>query len=176
MSNSGRVSINAGSGRVDERGRSGEIPTSGRARSGVIPRGTAAGAVVRRDGRRRAAMLVLAIAIGSFGGWAVWANSAGGDGEASIAGLPRSYRMACRTCDSRFEMSPVTYRQALHERTDRSVNRIACPKCGATDAAYRVDSGMNGLGELGPDGDPLRARLRSIPGAESLEAGASGSR
>jgi DNA-directed RNA polymerase subunit RPC12/RpoP len=70
----------------------------------------------------------------------------------AVEGLPPTYAMGCMSCEQRFEMPSAAYRRALAGRSDRYVNRIRCPQCGADSAAYRTDSGMDGLGEIGPDG------------------------
>lgn len=44
------------------------------------------------------------------------------------------------------------YRTALSGRTNKTANRIRCPKCSADDACYRLESGMKGLSELNADG------------------------
>src|SRR5262249_26205439 len=65
-----------------------------------------------------------------------------------------SYEIACRSCQARFQMPVREFRSALASRSNRNANRIRCPKCGTDDAAYRTQSGMDGQGELGPDGAP----------------------
>gem|GEM_PF-4011803 len=65
------------------------------------------------------------------------------------------YRVACMACGEEFTMPPQVFREGLRSRSDRSVNRIRCDRCGRADAVYRRDSGMAGLGELGPDGTPV---------------------
>ncbi|MFO0974439.1 MAG: zinc ribbon domain-containing protein [Phycisphaerae bacterium] len=66
--------------------------------------------------------------------------------------LPTHYQMACRACGQRFELEVEAFRRALATRENRTANRIPCPKCGEKDAAYRVESGMAGMGELSPAG------------------------
>lgn len=70
------------------------------------------------------------------------------------------YAMACMACSARFEMPISDYRSSLQTRANLSVNRIRCPRCGAESAAYRTESGMPGLGELGPDGLPIQSPRR----------------
>ncbi len=65
------------------------------------------------------------------------------------------YRVACTSCGKEFTLPPQAFREGLRARSDRSVNRIRCAHCGRPDAVYRLDSGMAGLGELGPDGTPV---------------------
>src|SRR5262245_11926169 len=73
-------------------------------------------------------------------------------GAARGAGVPAEYAVACRVCQERFPMSAGDFDEALKYRTNRSANRVKCPKCGAEDAVFRTESGMAGQGELGPDG------------------------
>lgn len=68
---------------------------------------------------------------------------------------PIEYAMACRVCKARFSMPASTYRTLLAARANKTFNRIPCPQCRAEDAAFRTESGMDGLGELGPEGVPI---------------------
>lgn len=72
---------------------------------------------------------------------------------ADVPGLPATYEMRCTGCQMRFEMGAVDYRRELANRSDKTANRIDCPKCGAKAAAYRTQSGMEGLGEITPNGE-----------------------
>lgn len=159
-SRSGRIPP-APSGRIRS-ATSGSIPRSGVIRGpsdgsqvcgpGVSRRGATHSAPPRRS-------KVVVVAFGMFAflsvctaGYVAWPRDA--STAADVPGLPPTYAMACAACKQRFEMPAVEYRRVLAARKDKSVNRIECPKCGAGASAYRQDSGMDGLGEIGPDGQP----------------------
>ncbi len=73
-------------------------------------------------------------------------------GNANERGQPAAYSVSCRVCMARFAMPSAEFNEALTIRTNRSGNRVKCPKCGAEDAVFRTESGMAGQAELGPDG------------------------
>lgn len=79
------------------------------------------------------------------------------------------YAMACRICKARFSMPAETYRTQLAGRSNKNFNRIRCPKCGADDAAFRTESGMDGLGELDSDGTAV-VNPRQIGGGPPVKS------
>ena len=119
---------------------------------------SASGEVAERSGKRSSATLVVAGALLAVAASVVAIRVVQMQKTrlpANGSGLPTAYAMACKACQARFEMPVDEYRELLQTRSNKNFSRVRCPKCGGDDAAYRTDSGMEGLGELGPDGVPV---------------------
>lgn len=176
-STSGRLPIPDRSGRLTPSSSSGQLPSARGSASGTIRDLSASGRLGRSGalptrpapplveeavprGARWMIYGVVLVVLASVVGFRWWKQHTDNPSSGSRAGLPSTYAMACRVCGERFDMDVLKYRERLAARKNRSANRIRCPKCNADDAAYRRESGMEGLGELNGEGSgPINPRI-----------------